>query len=283
MIVAPSPTATSPPGPWPVAPVRGMASTRCNRLGSFCGARCSRSCVCNASNERGAPGDGRDERSDDLAPVVVRYAHDRGVRHSGAAQQRRFDLDGGHRLAAGADQLLGSSHYREVSVLVLLDDVTRPVPAVDEHVGGGRVVVEVAAVEHRALHPQFAGVVASNERADLREADGVGLREQIGVVEDAGNPVRFCGPVDHRGDRVGERAFDRGEEDRDWSTTFRCRRQRATKGPPPRSASSPASPTRPGSDRSRSTRGPLDRGEELLGLGPISTSTIGSPRSSASR
>ena len=144
---------------WPVAAVRGRASTTARRRGCLNGRRGGPRRTPAATSRSGGFGAGPhdDDRGHDLAPLQVGYAHDCDLADRGMVAEHVLDLGRRDRLAAGPDDVAGAADDREVAVVVERPEIAGVVPAVTQRVGGGGGIVEVAVHQERAAHRDLAG------------------------------------------------------------------------------------------------------------------------------
>src|SRR5579859_3017960 len=106
-----------------------------------------------------------DERGYDLTPVVVGDTGDGRVRHGRMPLEHDVHFDGGDRLAAGADQVLGSPGDVVVTFVVALGELAGAIPTVHERRRGRFLIAEISTEEMRAAGPQLGAFVETDVHA----------------------------------------------------------------------------------------------------------------------
>ena len=177
---------------WPVAAVRGSASTTSTRRGCLNGASRPAQNVAQRRRRRGrsAPGAHTIDRGHDLAPLRIGHADDRDLGDRRVLAEHLLDLGRRDRLAAGADHVARPADDREVAVVVDRAEIAGVVPAVAERVGGRLGRVEVAVHEERAAQAHLAGVGRASRRRRL-----AARRREPGLRNRSASPSCTPGPA----------------------------------------------------------------------------------------
>ena len=141
---------------WPVAAVRGRASTTARRRGCLKEARRPSQKV----RERLEVGAGEPSSTTTTATTTSPHCGSGTPTTAisptvGVLAQHVFDLGRRERFPASADEVARPAHDRQVAVVVEGPDTAGVVPAVAERFGRCVRVVEVAVHEERAAHHDF--------------------------------------------------------------------------------------------------------------------------------
>ena len=189
---------------WPVAAVRGRASTTARRRGCLKGASRPSQNARRASRSGGVgarPDD--DHRGHDLAPLRVGDADDRDLGDGRVRGEHRFDLGRRDRLAAGADHVAGAADDRQVALVVERAEIAGVVPAVAQRLGGRRR-------DRRSSRPSGTGCACAPRRSSASRTSTPGcatptlpgFAEEVGVAELHARSG-FGRAVEHAGLRCG--------------------------------------------------------------------------------
>ncbi len=198
---------------WPVAAVRGRASTTARRRGCLNGARRP------SQNARRASRSGASAPARTTTTAVttsphceVGNAHHRDLGDGGMCAEHLLDLGRRNRLAAGADHVAGTADDREIALVVERAEIAGVVPAVAQRVGGRDR-------DRRSSRPSGTDCAspprrcrrAAPRRPAARRRRCPGLREEVGVAELHAGPG-FGRAVEDARAGVGECVLDRAQQ-----------------------------------------------------------------------
>ena len=177
---------------WPVAAVRGRASTIATRRGCLNAGEPAGAERAERLDGHAARAGARDDhRGHDLAPLHVGHADDRDLERRRDASPSTASTSGG---ATVSPPVRITSRARptidDVAVVVEHAEIAGVVPAVDERLGGRVGIVEVAVHQERAAHADLAALVEPHLDAGLRDADAAGLaRTRSTSASDSAGPA----------------------------------------------------------------------------------------------